>query len=312
MTVPGIDKLFSPPTTFMSVPFAETAENSHVAIFGIPYDCGTSPDRIGARHGPAAIRRKSAMLGSYHELHPDIDLIKAHNLVDLGDVRVTPGVISGSYDAISEASQLVGGTGAIPLTFGGDGAMTLPQLRGLSAVYPDMVCLHIDSHTDTYPGKSGDPSPYTTSTTFHRAAEEGVIDPTHSIHLGFHGDSSIANALQPAHDLGYHVITLADMLSVGINETVMNLLPILADRPTYICFDMDIFDPSCAPGVCSPTWGGLNAREGIELIRYLGSLNIVAVDINTVSPPHDPGGMTAWLAATVAFEFLAVLLPDNS
>ncbi len=295
----------------MSVPYAETAENSRVAVFGVPFDCGTSADRIGARHGPNAIRQQSLMLGAYHSRYPGIDLVKAHNLVDLGDVSVTPGVVDSSFVAIEKASRTVSEDGAIPLTFGGDGAMSLPQLRGLASVYPDLVCLHIDSHTDTYPGKPSDPSPYTTATTFHRAAEEGVIDPVHSIHLGFHGDSSIANAVQPAHDLGYGVITLDEMLASGIEYTISSLLPVLADRPTYICFDMDIFDPSCAPGVCTPTWGGLNAREGLHLIRQLENLNIVAVDINTVSPPHDPGNMTAWLAATVAYEFLAVLLANE-
>jgi guanidinobutyrase len=302
---------FSPPTTFMSVPFAETAENSRVAVFGVPFDCGTSTERIGARHGPRSIREQSLMLGRYHELRPETDLVQAHNLVDLGDVNVTPGVFEPSFEAIASASRGVAEDGAIPLTFGGDGAMTLPQLRGLSDIYPDLVCLHIDAHTDTYPGSPYDPGPYTTATTFHRAAEEGIIDPGHSVHLGFHGDSSIPNALKPAQNLGYQIITLDQMLASGIEYTVASLLPILADRPTYVCFDMDIFDPSVAPGVCSPTWGGLTSREGIQLIRQLGNLNIVAVDINTVSPPHDPGNMTAWLAATVAFEFLGILLSDD-
>lgn len=304
-------RVFTTSNTFMSVPSAATADGSRVAVFGVPFDCGTSSQRIGARHGPDAIRQQSLMLGTYHEQFPAINLINTHSLVDLGNVDVIPGIIDPSFETIAVASQSVAETGAIPMTLGGDGAMSLPQLRGLSTVYPDLVCLHIDSHTDTYPGTASDPSPYTTATTFHRAAEEKVIDPAHSVHLGFHGDSSIPNAVQPAIDLGYHVITLDQVLASGMEYTVASLLPILANRPTYICFDMDIFDPSCAPGVCSTTWGGLTAREGIGLIRQLSNLNIVAVDINTVSPPHDTGGMTAWLAATVAFEFLAVLYSAN-
>lgn len=44
-----------------------------------------------------------------------------------------------------------------------------------------------------------------------------------------------------------------------------------------------MFDPSVAPGVC--TWGGLTAREGIELMLTLTGMRIVAADFNTVSPP---------------------------
>jgi arginase family enzyme len=70
---------------------------------------------------------------------------------------------------------------------------------------------------------------------------------------------------------------------------------------------MDSFDPSVAPGVCTPTWGGFTAREGLGLLRGLDGLKIVAVDINTVSPPHDVNGMAAHLAAYVAFETMLLL-----
>jgi arginase family enzyme len=63
-----------------------------------------------------------------------------------------------------------------------------------------------------------------------------------------------------------------------------------------------VFDPSCAPGVCAPSWGGLSAREGLAILRGIGGLNIVAMDVNTISPPHDVGGMSALLAANVMLE----------
>jgi len=70
---------------------------------------------------------------------------------------------------------------------------------------------------------------------------------------------------------------------------------------------MDFFDPSCAPGVCTPAWGGASAREGLGLLQGLAGLEIVACDINTVSPPHDVGGMTAFLAANVMLQCLYLL-----
>ena len=38
---------------------------------------------------------------------------------------------------------------------------------------------------------------------------------------------------------------------------------------------MDFFDPSCAPGVCTPTWGGATAREGLALLQGLAGLNLI-------------------------------------
>jgi agmatinase len=70
---------------------------------------------------------------------------------------------------------------------------------------------------------------------------------------------------------------------------------------------MDVFDPAVAPGVTTPCWGGLSAREGLRLIRALAGLNLVAFDINALSPPHDIAGQTGSLAAQVALEFLLLL-----
>jgi agmatinase len=70
---------------------------------------------------------------------------------------------------------------------------------------------------------------------------------------------------------------------------------------------MDIFDPSVAPGVCTPTWGGLTAREGIDLMRSLTGLNIVAMDFNTVSPPQDVQDMAAHLCGHMMLEAMLLL-----
>lgn len=86
----------------------------------------------------------------------------------------------------------------------------------------------------------------------------------------------------------------------------------LKGRPVYLCFNMDAFDPSCAPGVATPSWGGLSACEGIEFLRGLTGLDIIAVDVNTVSPPHDVQNLTAFLAAQIIYESLVLLCQKPS
>jgi agmatinase len=75
---------------------------------------------------------------------------------------------------------------------------------------------------------------------------------------------------------------------------------------------MDVFDPSGAPRVATPSWGGMSARESIEFLRGLVGLDIIAVDVNTVSPPHDVQNMTAFLAAQVIYENLMLLCQKPS
>jgi len=83
--------------------------------------------------------------------------------------------------------------------------------------------------------------------------------------------------------LGYNIITLCELFARGFAEVLAELRERLKCRPVYLCFDMDVFDPSCAPWVATPSWGGLSAREGIEFLRGLVGLDIIAVDVNTVS-----------------------------
>jgi agmatinase len=184
--------------------------------------------------------------------------------------------------------------GGYPLSLGGDGSIALPQLRAVRRHYAGLVLLHIDAHTDSYPVAG-----YNTSSTFTRAAEEGLIDVGRSFHVGARGTLPMAGVYEHTRKLGYQLITGDEMSATGLKEVMGRVRSAIGGRPVYLCFDMDYIDPSCAPGVATPTWGGPPSREAFELLHGLKGLRIVAVDINTVSPPHDVGGMTAYLAATV-------------
>ena len=303
----GLSGLTGNPGTFMGVPFSHDPAGSRAAILGVPFDCGTHPSRIGARYGPTAIREQSGLVRPHIPPHADFNVVERLNLVDCGNVDVTPSVIEESFERIEAAVTRVAAAGAIPVTMGGDGAVTLPQLRALHRRHPDLVVLHIDAHTDTYPGDGNAAHHrYNTATTFTRAAEEAVVDAENSIHIGPRGTVSLPGVFEHTRGQGYELIDGAELYRRGYPDVIGHVQERLAGKPVYLCFDMDFFDPSCAPGVCTPTWGGATAREGLDLLRSLAGLDFVAFDVNTVSPPHDVGGMTAFLAATVMVECLAL------
>lgn len=307
----GGDDLFKCPFTFMGVPYSHDLSNSRAAILGIPFDCGTHPSRIGARQGPGAIREQSSLVRPFQPPHADFNPLKRLGVVDCGNVRVTPGAIEESFARIEEAVWRIAHAGAIPVTMGGDGAVTLPQLRAMHRKYPNLVVLHIDAHTDTYPGEGGVRQRYNTATTFTRAAEEGVVDVRNSIHVGPRGTVTAEGVFEHTRAKGYELIDGNELYKRGFDDVVAHVHKKLAGRPVYLCFDMDFFDPSCAPGVCTPTWGGASAREGLGLLQRLAGLDFVAFDVNTVSPPHDIGGMTSFLAGTVMLECLALACRRN-
>ena len=294
--------LFEETGTFMGIPASRDLSNSRAAVLGIPFDCGTHPTRIGARLGPQAIRQHSGLVRRYEPPFRDYDPLARLGLVDCGNVRVRPSLVAEAFENIEAAVWEIVRAGTVPVTMGGDGAVTLPQLRALHRRHPNLAVLHIDAHTDTYPG-DGD-SKFTSATTFTRAAEEGVVDARNSIHLGARGPVALPGLFEYTRNWGYELIPGVELESVGIPATLVHIRQRLAGRPVYLCFDMDVFDPSVAPGVATPTWGGLSAKEGLAILEGLAELDFVAFDVNTVSPPHDSGGMTAFLAGTVILKCL--------
>lgn len=290
------------PLTFMGAPLvARLPPESQAAIGGIPFDGGQHATRFGSRLGPRSVREQSIQLRAV-DPDTDRDVLAALGLVDLGDVHVQHGDLDASQRNVARFAGALLETNAVPVMIGGDGSVTLPLLQAVSRRYPDLAVVHLDAHTDAYP-LAGNVGP----AAFHRAAERGLVDPTASFHIGLRGPVASTGLYAHARGLGYQLITIAELLERGLVPVFDEVRHRIVDRPVYICWDMDFFDPSVAPGVITPSWEGVTAREGLQVARLLRRLNIVAIDINCVSPPHDAAGLAAFLCARIIFEFLVGL-----
>ncbi len=262
---------------------------------GLPFDCGTHATRIGSRQGPAAFRAMSSEVRPYYPPLADVDPREGNRVVDLGDVDVVASDLGPSLAAMEAAVFDVVRADAVPLCVGGDGTVTLPVLRALAKRYPELVLVHIDAHTDAYPGED-----INTGTTFSRAAAEGLIDTKRSFHIGARGTMLVPGAYDYTRSLGFRVITGEEVRRRGAADVAAEVREVAGNRPVHLSFDMDYFDPSAAPGVATPTWGGPPVAEAFDLLHGLKGLDLVGVDINTLSPPHDVAGMAAMLAGHVA------------
>jgi len=299
------DDLFTSPATFMGMPHGRPEAGCKAAILGVPFDCGIHPFRVGSRQGPDAVRAQSALIRRFNPTFADFDPVSLLGAVDCGNVRLTPSRILDAFDRIEKAAWRIVETGAVPIGIGGDGSISVPLARAAARRHKDLVALHIDSHTDAYTYDPNDK--YNAATQFTHIAEEKLVDASSSWHIGIRGSTYAQGVLQQTRGLGYRVLSLDDLMRRGFGQTIAEFADQAAGRPVYLCFDMDVFDPSVAPGVASPTWGGLIAREGIDLVRTLTGLNVVAIDVNTVSPPHDVNNMAAHLCAHIIYEMMVLL-----
>ena len=303
-----MDHLFVAQGTFMSVPSRREVAKPDVAIVGVPFDVGTHPYRIGARQGPNHIRHHSAPARRYLADQAR-DPIGRLAVADWGNVEVVPGRPDLMPDTVATAIGEIVDLGAVPIALGGDGTITLPLLRALRQAHGDLAVVHFDAHTDSYPLSPGER--LTTSTTFTCAVQEGLIRPANSLHLGVRGTAYFPDTIKEANSLGFQTVTCEDLLAAGPVEAGELIRDRTNGLPTYLCWDMDFYDPAAAPGVAAPEWGGVTAREGIAFLRSLDGLTVVGADVGTVSPPHDCAGMTGSLAARTVLEILALLAPSG-
>ena len=73
-------------------------------------------------------------------------------------------------------------------------------------------------------------------------------------------------------------------------EAVRSLVPTSGRHPLYVTVDVDVLDPSEAPGTGSPEPCGLRAAELVEIIRLLEPCRIVGTDLVEVAHALDPSG----------------------
>ncbi|HEX6462862.1 MAG TPA: arginase [Vicinamibacterales bacterium] len=102
---------------------------------------------------------------------------------------------------------------------------------------------------------------------------------------------------------GVRVFTMKEIDRLGIAAVVEQAVAIAGGGTAgiHVSFDMDVCDPSIAPGVGTPVKGGLDYREAhmvMEMIADSGQL--VALDLVEVNPVLDDRNMTAILGVELA------------
>ncbi|HET8997796.1 MAG TPA: agmatinase [Acetobacteraceae bacterium] len=288
---------FATPPSFLGVP--PRAGTAAFTVAGIPLDLGTT-NRSGARDGPHAIRRASRML--VDGAHPEFWVEPAAlDLADIGDFSLALGDTAGSLALIEQQAA------RIPhlLALGGEHGITLPLLRALHRrIGNPLALVHFDAHVDTWPDNFG--QRYAHGSVFYHAIEEDLVDPHRMVQIGIRSPVQ-RDVWDWTLDHGVTVLTAQQVHAAGADGIAQQVRAVVGDAPAYLSFDVDALDPAFAPGTGTPEIGGLASWQAQAVLRRLRGLPFVGMDVVEVAPAYDVSEITALAAATVAWEYLALL-----
>lgn len=276
------------------------------AIYGVPFDSAVTY-RPGTRFGPRAMRDASQYLKPYSVAH-EINVCDVLSIADAGDSPVEP--FSNEANA-SRVASFAAGLGDREHTklmaLGGDHSIALANLRetwqrrGNPA--GGLPLIHFDSHLDTVDEVWGDR--YSHASPFIRAIEEGLVDPKRMISIGIKGPLNTSADLEYAREHGVEIVTYDRWWTEG--PTLLERFKSdLGSDEAYVSFDIDVVDPVYAPGTGTPSVGGFTSAEILRIVRSLAGVRIAGGDVVEVLPDRDQAGVTALLAAHVAFEILSL------
>ena len=173
---------------------------------------------------------------------------------------------------------------------GGDHTATVPVIEALAPSFPELRILQLDAHPDTREEFLGERYNYASA----MARVMDVVDPVRVFQIGMRTGSREEYLNRRPN--------FFPVLAGHPVDVVRGLLPRLRDHPLYVTIDVDVLDPSEAPGTGSPEPGGLRVPELLEIVRMLGDCQIIGGDLVEVAHAWDPTGRTGIAASWVIRE----------
>lgn len=266
-------------------------KDADTVLFGAPYDCTTS-FRPGTRFASAAMRRESYGLELYSPYQGKE--LTDRKIFDGGDLELPFGAPEPMLRMIEKQAATILKDGKRPFMLGGEHLVTLGAVRAAVKKFPDLHILHFDAHADLRDDYLG-----------QKLSHACVLRKCHELV----GDGKIyqfgiRSGDKSEFDWGKeHVFTrLFDF------EGLDGALRALAGKPVYLTVDLDVLDPSVFPGTGTPEPGGVSfdvLRKAVT--DACNALNVVAADVNELSPHYDASGASTAVACKIVREMLIAL-----
>lgn len=262
-------------------------EDSNIVMFGAPFD-GTTSYRPGTRFASAAIRNESYGIETYSP-YQDKDLLDK-KIFDAGDLEFGFGNPEKVLQTIEEMTQMILEDSKKPVMIGGEHLVTLGTVRAVAKKYPDLHIIHFDAHADLRDEYLGE-----------KLSHASVMRRCHEIV----GDDRIYQFGIRSGDREEFLWARDHVFTQKFNlDRLDSVVELLRGKPVYLTIDLDVLDPSVFPGTGTPEAGGVTFMELIHALNKVFKLNIVALDMNELSPIYDQSGASTALACKLLRELL--------
>lgn len=266
-------------------------DEASLVLFGAPFDSTTSY-RPGTRYGSSAIRHESFGLETYSP-YQDEDLTD-YRIFDAGDLELCFGSSEAALADIEALADEILQSNKFPLLLGGEHLVTLGAFRAALKKHPDLHVIHFDAHTDLRDDYLGAKLSHAcVIRRCHDLIGDGRIH-QFCIRSGERDEFRFAETHTDLHKFNFS----------GLKETMENV----GNAPVYFTIDLDCLDPSTFPGTGTPEAGGVSFLELLDAIETVCKANVIAADVNELSPMLDTSGASTALACKVVRELMLALL----
>lgn len=263
---------------------------SPIAIVGVPLD-HTGTYRPGSRYAPQRIREASCNLELYSLFTNTV--LEDLGFKDYGDLVLPPGDVAKSVNRIEVlVKNILEEHSGLFVFLGGEHLITYPIVRVLRNKINTLIVF--DAHLDMREEYLG--SNLNHATYLRHLVKEGI----QVVHIGSRAYSK--GELEYARERNINVVNVLEVLRGKLRLNDLG--------STYISIDMDVFDPSIAPGVSNPEPFGLSNFIFAKILEelYNKSHSIIGIDIVEVNPLFDVGDVTSLLAAKIVVESTGLYL----
>jgi agmatinase len=286
--------------TFLGAPYVTSLDTLHAdfAVLGVPFDEGTW-GQPGERYGPRDLRESSQeynhdLTEGFYYIDGDRTVLKGKTWADVGDIEVFPTVPAQTDDKITKTVRTILSQKAFPIVLGGDHSITFPVIR---AYHAPLTVIHFDAHLDTWNGAPGN---LDHASWVNRVAQLPHVKSI--IQIGMRGLANDPESVGNARKLHTAITTSEQIHRRGV-EAALAQVPQLGD--IYISLDVDVMDPTLAPGTGTLEPGGLSFAEIDDLLTGVAAKgHLVGFDVVEVNPYRDPSGRTAQTAVRLMIDLL--------